>query len=508
MLTLPLVPTDDDAAPAFRDAAGCAQWLKQLQLTNLQLAHSQLLAQLDELNRYPVRAQQRFDTLEQLRDTVHHVQTDYAQRLVSKPLPLNENELLVFVAIVRLWQTMALGYRRCLQAYIDGDSRLAQSGALLCQRCLVYVGQGLLEHLRSGYEFDPRQWQHLHTLYAFSEQQGWQLREIPDPLNGDRRASSCHDAYLKTLLACYAHPAELSRPQLQRLDYWLAQWGNEAALERGYTSSKGDAQPLAVDLGSGHGLRSVMLVTQHGNMRYLAMVPFSKLLRVKTILLQQGQTPQQLGLGEYARDDCIELLTFLHQCWCENRNIRSRARTQVEKRAQVCYQPGNIHAHLSGRAQDDGAPAETWLARNENIAGAQLGCTDAPRGRLRHNQLIALRFDDSANFILAATAWVSVTRSGSLHIGVRYLPGVPAAIELHPGNADLSLSRNPVAALLLQAVPGQSVPPSLIVPRDWFQPGRAVTILNKAGDKQLVRLGFSVERGFDYERVSYSLLQP
>jgi hypothetical protein len=119
-----------------------------------------------------------------------------------------------------------------------------------------------------------------------------------------------------------------------------------------------------------------------------------------------------------------------------------------------------------------------------------------------------LRFDDSANFILAATAWVSVMRSGSLHIGVRYLPGVPAAIELHPGNAGLSLSRNPVAALLLQAVPGHSVPPSLIVPRDWFQPGRAVTILNQAGDKQLVRLGFSVERGYDYERVSYSPLQP
>ncbi len=509
MLTLPLAPTDDHADPIFRDAAGCTEWLKQLQLTNLQLAHSQLLTQLDELNRYPMRAPERLATLEQLRATVHHVQNDYAQRLISKPLPLNENELLVFVAVAQLWQAMAQGYRRCLQAYIDGDSRLAQSGALLCQRCLLYSGQVILEHLRSGYEFDATHWQHLHTLYAFGEQHGFQLREIPDALNGERPISSCHGAYIRILLACYAHPAELSRAQWQRLDYWLAQWGNAVTLERGYASSKGDAQPLALDLGSSHGLRSVKLTTPNGNMRYLAMMPLSKLLRVKTILLQQGQTPQQLGLGKYNRDDCIETLTFLHQCWCENRNIRSRVRTQVEKRAQVCYQPENIHAQLSGRAVGwTGAAAETWLAHNENIAGAQLSCTDTPRGRLRQHQLIALRFDGSEDFILAATSWVNVTRAGSLRIGVRYLPGAPVAVDLQPGSADLSLSRHFAAALLLQAVPGQNLPPSLIVPRDWFKPGRVVAILDRAGGKQMVKLGFSVERGLDYERVSFSPLQP
>lgn len=506
MLTLPLAPTDDHADPAFRNAAGCAEWLKQLQLTNLKLAHSQLLTQLDELNRYPMHPQERFNTLEQLRDTVHHVQTDYAQRLISKPLPLSDSELLVFIAIVHLWQTMALGYRRCLQACIDGDSRLAQSGALLCQRCLVYVGQGLLEHLRSGYEFDPQQWQHLHTLYAFSERQGWHLRETADTLNGDRPASSCHDAYLKILLACHARPAELSRPQLQRLDYWLARWSSTLPLEHRYTTSKGDAQPLAVDLDSRHGLRPVRLVTHHGNMRYLAMVPLSKLLRVKTILLQQGQTPQQLELGEYSREDCIEQLTFLHQCWCENRNIRAGERNPVAKRVQLCYPPAHIHALMSGRPLHDAAPAETWLAGNASLAGAQLSCIGAPHGRLRHNQLLALRYEGSTDFILAATSWVNVTRSGKLRIGVRYLPGVPVAVDLHPGGAPPS--RDFAAAFLLQGVPAQNLPPSLIVPRDWFRAEREAVLLDRAGDKWTVRLGFCVERGFDYERVSFAPLQP
>ncbi len=98
---LPLAPTGDRADPAFKDAAGCAVWLEQLQLTNLQLAHSLLLTQLDRLNRYPMRGLARLDTLEQLRETVHHVQHGYAQKLVAKPLPLNQNELLVFAAIVQ-----------------------------------------------------------------------------------------------------------------------------------------------------------------------------------------------------------------------------------------------------------------------------------------------------------------------------------------------------------------------------------------------------------------------
>lgn len=39
MLALPLAPTDDRANPLFEDAESRAQWLEQLQLTNLQFEH-------------------------------------------------------------------------------------------------------------------------------------------------------------------------------------------------------------------------------------------------------------------------------------------------------------------------------------------------------------------------------------------------------------------------------------------------------------------------------------
>lgn len=197
MLTLPLEPTDDLADPAFKDPASCSKWLAQLQLTNLQPAHSQLFIQLNEFNRYPMRGLDRLNTLEQLRETVGYVQDNYAKKLIGKPLPLNENEMAVFVAIVQLWQALALGYQRCLQAYIAGDQLLVNQGALLCHRCLQYSGLAIFEHLRCGYEFDPKLWHQLHELYSFAENSQLQLAEVPDPLNTIQPHGSCESIYVE-----------------------------------------------------------------------------------------------------------------------------------------------------------------------------------------------------------------------------------------------------------------------------------------------------------------------
>lgn len=537
MLTLPLDPTDDRANPLCKDAASCAQWLGQLQLTNLQLAHSLLLTQINELNRFPMRGLERLNTLELLRETVGYVQDDFAKKLFAKPLPLNESELMVFVALVQLWQAMVLGYQRCLQDYIAGDKPLAKHGALLCQRCLLYSGLEIFEHLRTGYEFDAKLWHQLHELYAFAEEQGLHETDVADPISTIQPRSSCRSVYVKSLLACYARPAELTRSQLQLLDRWLAQWSNTITVEVSYTVSKGDALPLAVDLASTRGLQPVKGLTHTENMRYLAMVPLSKLLRVKTILLQQGQTPRQLNLSDHVNShDCIEFLTFLHQCWCEDRNTRATERQPVAQQAQLCYKPESIYAHLSGRpfkqpardaALDSGKqrqigtlgnvlqeahnkellemgfPLETWHIDNESFLGARLTREDAFGGRLGYNQLVALRPSDAATFMLGVTAWANVTREGKLQIGVRYLQGPAEAVCIKATGVNLTVPNKYVPAFLLHELPALKVPPSLVVQRDFFQPHRVVEVLRATQEKQLIKLGFSVEHGLDYERVSF-----
>lgn len=540
MLTLPLEPTDDRANPLFKDATDCAQWLGQLQLTNLQLAHSLLLTQINELNRYPMRGMERLNTLELLRETIAHVQDDYAKKLIAKPLPLNESELLVFVAIVQLWQAMVLGYQRCLQAYMAGDRQLAKHGALLCQRCLLYSGLEIFEHLRTSYEFDPKLWHQLNELYAFAEQQNLQLAEVSDPQNSKYPRSSCRSVYVKTLLACHAHPAELARSQLQLLDNWLTQWSDRITVENSYTVSKGDAQPLAIDMASGHGLVPVKQVTHSSSMRYLAMVPLSKLLRVTTILLQQGQTPQQANLCDRcSSSECVGLLTFLHQCWCEDTSERISERHPVARLAQLCCKMEGIYTHLSGKPfsqpgreatlgraarkqietfgrvlqnahngelMGGGLSLEVWNFENESILGARLTRENPSGVRLSHNQLIALRPSDAETFMLGATAWTNVTRAGRLQIGVRYLPGTAEPISIRATGVNLTVSDKYVPAFLLPTIPALKVPSSLVIPRDWFQSERVVEVLHQNAEKQHVKMGFSVERGIDYERISFTVV--
>ncbi|MFZ2301957.1 MAG: hypothetical protein WAW10_08825 [Gallionella sp.] len=540
MLTLPLEPTDDRANPHFKDAESCSQWLGQLQLTNLQLAHSLLLTQVNELNRYPMRGLERLSTLELLRETVGYVQDDYAKKLSSKPLPLNESELMVFVSIVQLWQAMVLGYQRCLQAFIAGDKQLEKHGALLCQRCLLYSGLEIFEHLRTGYEFDAKLWHQLHELYAFSEQYGLQTAEVADLLNIKYQHSNCSSIYMKTLLACYARPAELGRSQLQLLDKWLTQWSSALTVERSYTTSKGDAPPLAVDLCSTRGLIPAKQTTHNDNTRYLAMVPLSKLLRVKTILLQQGQTPQQIGLCDHCNsNDCIELLTSLHQCWCENISARFTERRPVERHAELCYKPENIYAQLSGKlfkqpkrrdaALGDTArkqietfgrvlqdtpgkkPAEMavtlekWQFDNESILGACLTRNDILGERLNRNQLAGLRPGDAEIFTLCITAWVNITHTGKLQIGVRYLPGAPEAVDIRATSLNAAVSDKYVPAFLLPAIAALKIPASLVIPRGWFNPGRTIEIMRQNAEKQNAKMNLSIEHGLDYERVGFTL---
>ena len=537
MLKLPLEPTDDLANPAFKDTASCSTWLAQLQLTNLQPAHSQLLSQLSEFNRYPMRSPDRLNTLELLRETIAYVQDSYSKRLISKPLPLNESEMTVFSGIVQLWQVMVLGYQRCLQAYISGDKQLADVGALLCHRCLQYSGLAIFEHLRCGYEFDPRLWHQLHELYSFTESNGLHQVAVQDPLNTVQPRGSCESIYVKTLLACYARPAELGRFNLQLLDGWLSEWSTTVKVERSFTTSRGDAQPLAIDLASTHGLLPSRSVMHSETMRYMAMIPLSKLLRVKTILMQQGQTPKHLKLGDNCTaKDCIDFLTHLHQCWCENRNARSGDRHQVKHRTLLCHKLENIYANLAGtsstksvthygnqtesfgrspinsngesKAEIDPA-LETWSVENASIMGTQLLREDITGGRLSFNQLIAFQPVDATTNILGATEWVmgiskwvNVTCTGHLRIGVQYLPGAVEAVRITTKGDD------DMPALLLHEVPALKPPPSLILKVGCFQPGRLAKIKSKIAGIKQIELGFSVERGIDFERVSFKSYQP
>ncbi|MGB8516784.1 MAG: hypothetical protein WCD45_02735 [Gallionella sp.] len=529
MLTLPLDPTDDRANPDFKDAGSCQVWLAQFQLTNLQRAHGQLLTQLNELNRYPMHGLERLRTLEALRETVDHIQEEMAKKLVAKALPLSEHELMIFVAITQLWQAMVGGYQRCLQAYLAGDKKLADIGAMLCQRCLLYGGAAIFEHLRSGYECNAKFWYQLHDLYAFAEEHKLHELQFEDSLNLYGVSESCRSIYVKTLLACYARPAELSRTQLKLLDRWLATWSKEVSVDMRYSTSKGDAQPLAVDLSDTQGLQTIAQA-KGLKLRYLPMVPMSKLLRVKIILLQQGASLEEVGLGELPSNNvAIELLMFLHECWCEEDKDRSLLRDRIGEQVLFCYTPEMIFAGLKGRVigpsfnhnmdnqirkqqenfgrvvietkPDKSAfnSHEEWMLDDESVLGAKLTRQNHAQGRLSLHQLVAVQRYAQQPFRLGAVAWLNISVRGLLQLGISYLPGTPEPVHVQVASGSLQV------AFLMPAVVASRSPASLIVPRNIYKAGGLLQITHANGAIKNAKMGISVTRGYDYERISFTL---
>ena len=302
--------------------------------------------------------------------------------------------------------------------------------------------------------------------------------------------------------------------------------------------SNGDAPPLVVDPDSLQGLQPLHLVNRSGNLRYLAMMPLSKLLRVKMILLQQGQSPEQLGMGKGCNaTDCAKLLDYLLKCWCESRGERMAERNDVEQQAQVCYGMESCFAYIAnrpfkqptreagvdtlsrkqiaafGRVLSDtdrhdlavmGFVLEVWHIRDESILGARLLREENTDVRVQPSQLVAVRPTNANAFMLGTVSWVSVTQTGQLKAGVRYMPGLPQAVAMRATGINLTVSDKYIAALLLPAVPALKTPASLIAPRDWFKPGRVVEIVQLDKQKLNVKMDFSVEKGSDYERISFS----
>jgi hypothetical protein len=535
---LPLEPTDDLAQPAFKDAASCTQWLSQLQLTNLNLAHGTLRKQLDELNSCPIKGSDRLQTLEVLRETIAVVQNDFAKKLIGKKLPLADDEFLLLLSLSSLWQSMLNGYLRCLQSAEMGDKALAAQTALLCQRCVQYSSLQIGDFLRAGCEPDGKTWQQLHSLYAHIESLDLQNEAVRDERFYAGHPITCRTLYAKTLLMHRARLLGLSRNHWHIAERWLSLWGDAITIEPRCSISKDDAPPLGVDLAGTHALFRARPDLAATSMRYLAMVPLSKLIRVKTILLQQGQTPQQVDLGsELSSKEGVTLLNQLHACWCEARPDSMADTPREASIIHLCVGVEHIYAQIAhkpfkpvkdtakasqdaqhqietfGRVLDDtgqhaykelGFVPEEWLVEEDSLIRAHLLRKTSVGERLANQQLVSVFTPNSTAHKLGFTTLVNVTRTGHLYIGLRYLPGQPQAVIVR-GNADSELLQSgSAAALLLPAIEKLNIPASLVLPRDWFKTGRTLEMMLADLGKQSVTLGFSVEKGSDFERVSFT----
>jgi len=509
----------------FSDSAGCKRWIEQLTLTNVQLTQQVLTGQLAALGAASLTPLERLKILETLREPVHFVQTESAKRYSAKPLPLDPGETTVWNNVIALWQEVSRNYQLCLKAYREGDLTVAPHAALITMRCLRLTGSMLLAYYHVYRQTPAALWHGLHEFFSFAESHGFARIRVQDSFAQREPDSSCTESYVQVLLAHLANPYALSVRQMAFVTRWLERWATLVGIVPQPLPTS-PIPSLAVDLSGSAGVVFGTGLEPHANLRYLDLEQLSKTLRQTINLLKQGQTPGQLGLGEDARQPgCENLLMLLYVQWCRAGTARSEDRAQTEEPAQVCFGLAAAHLHVNGgrpfrqpgelssREKQDmdtygfvtrgeggvDESLELWQIVNHSASGFMCMQREPEgRGRVGHNQLMAVRRPTGRNFHLGMVQWLKMEENGEIYCGVRLFPGAPHAISVRPSNFTPTGAARYERALLLPEVPAPATPATLILPAGWFQSGRFVELFSDR--KQVAKLLNLLEKGGDFDR--------
>ncbi len=542
MTDLQLPALSDEAAPEFSDAVSAKAWLEHLPLANVNAAQHQLLAQIDEFNRYAAKGTVRLATLEVLREAVHFVEIEQARRFTARALPMSENEGAVFDETLGLWERMRLGYQRCLQAALAGEPGMKAQAAFACQRVLAYTGLKMFHYHRAYRQVPPREWRELHQSYARAEALGVAEEQVKDYLNRDVNDASPRIAYMRAVLLGMANPNELSQRQLTFVAFLLERWAEKVEVHAEQPADEVDLPALAVDLASDvcpeRGAKAA-------EPRYLDVKRLAKSLRNRIGLLRKGESPAKLALGEdCVQPSCEQLLVFLYRQWCQARPPRDPERKRASDTAQCSTELAAIHYYVSGRVfrqpdqageskeltskqraemeafgrlrtsdEDDysvvhGFQLEHWKIEDESALGLRMmrGAGN-PGNRHTHGRLIGVKPGDAKSFLLGQFRWLTQNDAGDIQAGVRLLPGLPAATAVRATGLNVQAhDAKWVQALSLTAVAALDSPPALVLPAGWFKPKRVIEVFVEGQGAVRVRLTEVIERGSDYERLAYEVV--
>jgi hypothetical protein len=526
------------AAPEFIDPAECKAWLEHVPLANVGTAQQDLIVQLEEFNRLRTDAANRLAVAETLREAVHFVQLEQAKRFTNRALPMAPAESAAFEDTIELWDQMRIAYAHCIEAALRGEADIRPQAALVCQRALAYSGLRMFHHFRAYREVPPEDWRELHEAFRASETLRVVEGAVKDFTNRDVHDTSPRVAYARAVLMGMCNPNELSQRQLTFVAYLLERWGTKLEVLHEPADEGLGVPPIVADLASGR-CPERPDPESHGKPkepRYLDARKLAKSLRNRVGLLRKGESPAKLALGEdCVQPSCEQLLVFLYRQWCQPKPPRSADRRRAAQSAELCSGMAAVHYYVTGQAfrepsadqqelskkqreeiatfgrvstreEDDysqahGFALEGWKISDETAQGLRVVRTMGTPGRRHsHGELVALRPSDAKGFLLGQLRWLLAAENGDLHAGIKLLPGLPGGAAARPTGVNQQADKF-VPVLTLGAVQALNSPRSLVLPPGWYKPERIIELHAEATMR--VRLTGLVERGWDFERVTF-----
>ncbi|MDP3538287.1 MAG: hypothetical protein Q8S26_06235 [Azonexus sp.] len=524
---------------AIPDLQSGVDYLSQLTLANPVVAERQLMQMLDTLLAEPPDPGVLLSLLEQARVPLCFVEEEMARRYHNKPLVLADEEEGYFQQVVMAWRKMGKAYALCARLE-EPDSDHPQYAAMMAtilHRCLYYTGMIILEHFHARRELPAGIWLELHGYFETAEEWGVAYTPVEDALENTLQATHCAAAYITLLLIDIASPYSNSVRNLGLIRRWAGMWAPLVSVHK--LEDDFEVPPYTVELMKDVPLHPSAVVEGLGlDARRLDTTRLGLQINHMLTQLRQRIAPTQLGLGEETTGHVIQLLEHLLRPWTQSASPRKFRRFDAEGMARVAIGFEAMHFFVSGKEfeQPDSAnaysraefdqlftfrdradpgqglsiraqvtfPLDEWSVINHSANGFRLGRSSAGQ-KIMHGQLIAVCPHDGEHFLLAQASWLMQEESGGLIVGVATLPGMPVGIGVRNALSSAGVSDRYVRAFMLPAVPAVKEDGSLVLPSGLYQASRVLEIFSGVETWQ-VRMNHVLQRGTDFDRVSYQAL--
>jgi hypothetical protein len=515
----------------FADRWAGATYLAAIPLTNTNIAEKKLLHLIDALIAHPPAIGELFPLLEQIRQPLAFVLEELAHLFHNKHLPLAEAEEAAFQRVVKIWRRFGDAYALCEHLEMPEKTHPRQSVqyATLLHRRLYCSGMVIFEHYRARRELPAGLWLELHSQFALAEAGGVLLTPVEDALQEEAPRTHCLAVYISLLLLDIAGPYSNSVRHMNLIRRWAMLWAPLVTL---YAQQERSAlSPYCVELDKDLSLHQTNTAQAPGAAgRYLDTSRLGAQIKEMLAQLQKRVKPSQLGLGDELGGPVIQLLTNLSNPWTQFSSARKFQRFQASGGARVATGFDAMHFYVGNKVfeQPDSAKAysredynqlftfrdrvtpakkiddgkadfqiDDWQVINHSANGFRLSRSSVGK-KIAYSQIIAVLPHDGEQFLLARTCWLMQEKKGSLIAGVAVLPGLPTPVGVRLEGSGLLYTQ----AFLLPALPMIKENASLVLPLGMYQP-LGIMELYVGKEKMQLRLRNVIERGLDYERISY-----
>ncbi len=514
------------------------QWVEALPVMNMGETARQLYEFIQELNRLQLDSRQRFQLLEIIRPSILHVCDSLQKHYLNQALVLPEKARRVASLAQALQGHLANGYKlvavRGMRKVKDKNVRRAVTASI--QRAISALGDTLLRCYQLYFTCPRHLWLELHQLYLLAEVNGLASQTIQEE---DQRTVTVQSAYARCLLLSTAKPNQLRQQDLALVYKAAEAWANMVSIREASSSDDLFVFDLQADRPPIYRTHASQ-VTE--GWRYIDS------LRLVEGMAACRRDPENTTLSiPSGMDD--GLLDHLQQVWGALTE-RAFKRVQESGEIELCFGLVGVHYFLSGKtpfeamverghlsvggdadnvfinnirvsARSKQDQADPWakafqseLVEGESIDMDDLGSASrsqvklpesyhcqkvnaSPGGYclswqgntpslLRTGELLALRDQTHAQWMLAVVRWVTQLPNHGAKFGVELLApgGRPvAARALRKQGQDSDYMR----AILLPELAAVGQPATLLLPTVGFNEGVKVELVER-GEASRVQL--------------------